>query len=195
MMTTNSLLIPIVSATLGALAAGLLRTLLDWLDRSRNRQSILKAFAGEVGILCWIVRHQYHPDRWRLIADRIEGGETTRLALDLSENYFVVYENLSREIGHLRADGAAIIIEFYTICKIAIDTVGMQSVYSTNPQNMRFAANLIEVGLQLGDRIARLPRDGRSALPLGPPHDWTSTYTGALTSEESADRGMNRAVQ
>lgn len=117
MMTTNSLLIPILSATLGALAAGLLRTVLNGLDRSRNRLSILKAFAGEVGILCWIVRHQYHPDRWRLIADRIEHGEAMRLALDLSENYFVAYENLSREIGHLRADEASVIIEFYTICK------------------------------------------------------------------------------
>lgn len=174
-MAPDAFSLSVLSATLGALSAGLFRTGLEWIDRNRSRQAILKAFASEVAILCWIIRHQYHPDRWRLIANRIEGGEPVRLTLDLSQNFFVTHESLAREIGNLDRAEAALITEFYTICKIAIDTVGVHSVYASVPQNMRFAAGILETALKLGDRIVVLPKGVTPKSLLGEPCDWSST--------------------
>lgn len=190
-MSNQSFLVPLLSATLGALAAGLLRILLDRYDRARHRQSVLKAFAAEVGILCWIIRHHYHPDRWRLLAHRVEGGEEARLVLDLSQNHFVIFENLAREIGILRREESVTIIEFYKILMIAIESVGLKSLYSTNPQNMRFTAGIIEVGLRLGDRIVELPKDGLLRPVLHQPVDWSARLKEALDEPTASDALSN----
>lgn len=178
-MINPSIISPLTSALLGAICAGILNTLANVSARERERQSILKALAADVGILTWIIRHQYHPARLRLAASEIEAGRPARIAVAPSFDYFRLFGSLGADIGRLSAKQTVAITQFYKICKIVIDTLGQHSPYKDYPQNMRFAAWLLETVLRLGDHIQKMPKEKSDLDLLGKPFDWPAALGSA----------------
>lgn len=115
----------IVAALFGALAAGIVQTLLSFRTRRLERQSVLRAIVSEVGSICMLVRAQgYLPDHEGL-CQQIEQGtwDGTTWVIDLRSDYFSVFNALAPKLGELDAEHSGKIVQFYMMCKTLVDSV------------------------------------------------------------------------
>ena len=170
----------VVAALLGALAAGLLQTIIRVLDRRGEAEAVLTAIASEVDSICRLIRHQGYLDATGKIAADISKGmwNGDSYIIDIRENYFTAYEGLIGRVGFLKPASAAKIVNFYAYCKSAIDSTRPDGPHASRTKTEEAAANMVSVYhlltaiLTLGDEIVQMPKcsiqyqtDAARALP------------------------------
>jgi type II secretory pathway pseudopilin PulG len=158
-------MIAVAAAILGALAAGLLQTVISVIDRKREKEATIVAIASEVKAICDLVRLQrYLPYvSEQLDASAAAEWEIATIVIDIRSNYFSVFESLSHNLGKLEPPQAAKIVSFYCYCKSAIDSAYPDGVMIDNAdrdlavENLRTLKKLLDDLLRLGDEIIQLP--------------------------------------
>ena len=152
---------------LGALATGLLQTIIGFRDRRREAESILTAIATEVSSICRLIRIQGYRDTFEEIVRNIDAGEWDgkTAVIEVRQNYFVVFEALSEKIGYLKPDDVRQIVHFYAYCRSAIDSTRPDGLMAGNVDaderiaQIRHLAMIFQAILALGDAIALKPKD------------------------------------
>jgi hypothetical protein len=156
----------IVAALLGALAAGLLQTILSYFDRRREAEATLVAIASEVASICRLIRHQNYLGFVAQEVEAIHNGvwDGRGVIIDIRCNYFSVFEALSPNLGKIDQSFAAKIVNFYAYCKSAIDSTRPDGPMVADADAQFIAENLesikilLETVLLLGDEIVQFPR-------------------------------------
>ena len=151
---------------LGALATGLLQTILGICDRKREAESMLTAIASEVDSICRLIRHQKYLEHVSASAEAIRNGtwDGKSLMIDVRENYFSVYEGLAPKIGLLRPEDTTKIVNFYAYCKSLIDSFRVDGPAAAREDDPYVAANILSAEalfqsvLNLGAQIVQLPQ-------------------------------------
>jgi hypothetical protein len=113
----------VLAALLGAVAAGLLTTLVSVFDHRRNARATMVAIASEVDAICRLIHHQeFLPYIQRQVA-AIKAGkwDGKGMLIDMRSNYYSVFEALSPQLGKLSPDMAAKVVHFYASCKSIMD--------------------------------------------------------------------------
>ena len=156
----------VIAALLGALAAGLVQTILNFLTRKQETETIMVAIAAEVDSICRLIRAQhYQPavaETLRYLAT--EGAQPMTLVVDLKADYFTVYNAVSNQIGRLEANHALKIVNFYAYCKAAIDSTRPDGIMVDEWRmevlqgNLQVVSMLLDAILRLGDEIVQLPK-------------------------------------
>jgi hypothetical protein len=87
----------VLAALLGAVAAGLLTTLVSVFDHRRNSRATMVAIASEVDSICRLIHHQeFLPYIQRQVAAIRAGSWDGRgMFIDIRGNYYSVFEALS----------------------------------------------------------------------------------------------------
>ena len=113
----------IIAALLGAVAAGLLTTIISVLDHRRNARATMIAIASEIDSLCRLIELQeFLPYVTRQVAAIRAGSWDGRgMLIDIRSNYFSVFEALTPQLGKLKPDLAAKVVHFYASCKSMMD--------------------------------------------------------------------------
>jgi hypothetical protein len=113
----------VVAALLGAVAAGLLTTIIAIMNHYRDARATMVAIASEVDSICQLIHHQqFLPYLSRQVADIRAGKWDGRaMFIDIRANYYSVFEALSPQLGKLKPDMAAKVVHFYASCKSVMD--------------------------------------------------------------------------
>ena len=156
----------IFAALIGALAAGLLQTILAEVDRRRERRSVLTAIVSEVSVICELVRFRRYIPTLEKIIDYMKFNKEKKFdtLVDIRENYFIVFENLAASLGKLKSEEAASIVKFYALCRAVVDSVHRDGVVTqiSDPaivlESHKQLKHLIEELLKLGDSIVQFPK-------------------------------------
>ena len=159
---------------LGALATGLLQTVVGFRDRRRETESILTAIATEVSSICRLIRIQRYHETFEEMVQHIDAGtwDGKTAVIEVRQNYFVVFEALSGKIGCLKPGDVRQIVHFYAYCRSVIDSTRpdglMAGTINADERiaQIRHLAMIFEAILQLGDAIASKPKDYQSG-PVG----------------------------
>lgn len=113
----------VLAALLGAVAAGLLTTLVSVFDHRRNARATMVAIASEVDAICRLIdQMEFLPYLRRQVA-AIEAGtwDGKGMLIDMRSNYYSVFEALSPQLGKLSPGMAAKVVHFYASCKSIMD--------------------------------------------------------------------------
>jgi hypothetical protein len=156
----------VVAAILGALAAGLLQTIVSIIDRRRETESTLVAIASEIDSICRLIRFRQYPHYVNsvLAASAAPDWPITTVVIDIRSNYFSVFEALSHNLGRLKPSQAAKIVNFYAYCKSTIDSALPDGVMVENDdrelaiENLGQIKLLLDTVLCLGDEIVQFPK-------------------------------------
>jgi hypothetical protein len=159
----------VIAALIGVIAAGGIQTITSLRNRKRQSEAVLTALSSEVDSICRLIRHQGYLEAVGAIANDIERGmwNGTSYIIDIRSNYFVVFEGLVHELGHLQPMQCAKIVNFYAYCRSAIDCTRPDGPHAQHPRTQEAAENMASVAvilqtlLQLGDEIVQMPK-----LPL-----------------------------
>ena len=166
---------------IGALATGLLQTVIGILDRRREAESILTAIASEVNAICRLIRTQEYKETVGAICSQIDSGtwDGRTVIIEVRQNYFAVFESLSSKIGLLEASDVNQIVHFYAYCRSAIDSTRPDGIMAGDVSaderisQLRHLFLVFDAILSLGDVISKKPRQDISAEPIlkaQPPH-------------------------
>lgn len=158
-------LVPIYAALAGAIGAGLLKAIDQYLARRRRRESTLVALASEVLAIRDLIRSQGYFDQYAQLAKNIRNGtwDGTTYVIDIQQNYFSVYEALAAELGLLNPTHVSKIVSFYSYCKSVIDATRPDSPVNSS-ENSELSSNIIGVeGVLmaitiLADEIVQFPK-------------------------------------
>jgi len=165
-VTDGSVWIPLLSAFIGAIAAGLLQTIIAVCDRKKKSEAVLTALSSEVDSICRLIRYRgYLEDVDRELAN-IESVDISQLQIiiDIRSNYFSVYEGSVHELGFLKPEQSAKITKFYAYCKSFIDTCRPDgprlSIKNLDEAKLFLQSekSLLEAILFLGDTIIQMPK-------------------------------------
>lgn len=108
-----------VLTTLGGFAA-------QWYSGRRERKSIARAFAGEIGAIAHIVdRRGYIAAIETRIKRAQETGQAQTFRIFIRRNYFQVFESNNAKLGLLPSGLAQDVVMFYTLCKSIIEDVDL----------------------------------------------------------------------
>lgn len=115
-----------VLTTLGGFAA-------QWYSARRERKSIARAFAGEIGAIAHIVeRRGYIPEIKERIKNAKETGQPQTLRIFIRRNYFQVFESNNVKLGLLPSNHAQDVVKFYTLCKSITEDVDLEGPTHTS---------------------------------------------------------------
>ena len=153
----------IIAALLGAVAAGLLTTIVSVLDHRRNARATMVAIASEVDSICRLIELQeFVPYVTRQVAAIRAGTWDGRgMVIDIRGNYYSVFEALSPQLGKLRPSMASKVVHFYVSCKSVMDITSPGGGMATSDnvefikENMIRAEALFLRILALGEEIVR----------------------------------------
>jgi hypothetical protein len=156
----------VAAAILGALAAGLLQTIVSIRDRRRETESTLVAIASEIDSICRLIRFRQYPQYVSSILEESVAANwpVTTVVIDIRSNYFSVFESLSHNLGRLKPSQAAKIVNFYAYCKSTIDSTLPDGVMADNENkelaiaHLRQVIQLLDKVLRLGDEIVQFPK-------------------------------------
>lgn len=156
----------LISALIGAIAAGLFQTISASFDRRRNSEAALTAIASEVDAICCLIRHQHYLESFETLVEQIDDGtwEGHVWIIDIRSNYFTVYEALAQQLGHLTPLQANRIVNFYAFCKSAIDSTRPDGPtaerfdHDDRVNAIRGTALLLRAILALGGEITAFPK-------------------------------------
>jgi hypothetical protein len=154
------------TAIIGILVGGLVKVVVDYLERQRQSESTLVAIVSEVRTVCELVQHQQYFEAAQEQAAAIRQGNWTgeSFVIDTRANYFSVYEALSTQLGLLKPAQITKIVSFYAYCKSAIDSTRPDGPLSLGATPKDAAGNIVALEgtlsaiLVLGDEIAQLPK-------------------------------------
>ena len=166
----------VIAALLGALAAGLVQTLLNLRTRNSETETLMVAIAAEVDSICRLIRIQQYQNTVDLALRhlRAEGAIPFTIVVDLKADYFTVYNAIGSQIGRLKPNHALKIVNFYAFCKAAIDSTRPDGIMVGETRlevlqgNLEVVAVLLDAILRLGDEIVQLPKTpihGELAVP------------------------------
>ena len=155
----------VIAALLGAIAAGLVQTLLNLRTRKHETETILVAIAAEVDSVCRLIRVQQYQGAIDGAIQQLQvpDAQPFTVVVDLKADYFTVYNALSSQIGRLKPNDALKIVNFYAFCKAAIDSTRPDGIMVGETRldvlhgNLQVVALLIDAILRLGDEIVQLP--------------------------------------
>ena len=117
-MMWYNLLCIVVGGLLGAGGA----ITIQWLNNRRTRRATAGAFAGEIGAICSIMRHQrYLEEAQSLLEEVRKSGQPLRAVMYSTQEYFSIYHGNSSAIGLLPAREALNVAKFYTQVKSLVD--------------------------------------------------------------------------
>ncbi len=156
----------VLFALLGAIATGIVQTLLNFRTRQHESETILVALAAEIDSICRLIRVQHYQTFITEVVEHLylDGAQASTVIVDLKENYFSVYNALGSQIGRLRPLDALKIVRFYAFCKSAIDSTRPDGVMVNNDNlalvraNLELVLQLLDAILRLGDEIVQLPK-------------------------------------
>ena len=159
----------LLAAFLGAIAAGTFQFLAAWRERRRQTEAMLTAIVCEVGSICRLIRHQHYLEFFEQTRGEIAAGtwDGRALMIDIRSNYFSVFESLAPQIGQLKPEQVAKIVNFYAYCKSVIDSTRPDGPAAEREYDAFVMAGVFSVEallraiLTLGDDIAQFP-----ALPI-----------------------------
>lgn len=158
----------VIAVLIGAIAAGIIQTIISRTDKRNRRDSMLVAIASEVDSLCRLIRHQQYLEAFSEQANHVRTGTWDGQVwfIDIRCNYFSVYEALSSQLGELPPIQVSTIVNFYSYCKAAIDSTRLDGPMATDCRDEDKKSNLLSVEailhsiLQLGDQIVQFPKHG-----------------------------------
>jgi hypothetical protein len=161
----------VLAALLGAVAAGLLTTLVSVFDHRRNARATMVAIASEVDSICRLIHHQdFLPYiRRQVAAIRAGSWDGRGMFIDIRGNYYSVFEALSPQLGKLEPAMASKVVHFYASCKSIMDMTRPDGRMAGDADPEFVKENLIRAEalftniLALGDDIVRSARVGRLA--------------------------------
>lgn len=161
----SDFLVPIYAALAGAIGAGLLKAIDQFLARKRRRESTLVALASEIQAIRALIISQGYFGQYAQLAKAIREGtwNGTTYVIDIRQNYFSVYEALAAELGLLDPTHVSKIVSFYSYCKSVIDATRPDSPVNSS-ENTELASNIIGVeGVLmaitiLADEIVQFPK-------------------------------------
>ncbi len=90
-------------------------------------------------------------------------GDGFSISMDIRERYFAVYEALAHNLGELEERQVAPIVQFYSLCKAAIDShrvdgaINQQGSAEDKAGNIKASIAIITQLLRLGDDIVQMP--------------------------------------
>jgi hypothetical protein len=151
---------------LGAIATGLLQTVLGIFDRQREAESILTAIASEVNSICRLIRIQCYRETFEELSSQIDNGtwDGQTAIIEVRQNYFAIFESLSSKIGLLKPADVNQIVHFYAYCRSAIDSTRPDGLMAggVNPDErvsqIKHLVMLFDAILSLGDAISEKPK-------------------------------------
>lgn len=137
----------IVAALSGAVAAGLLKTADQFVERRRRRESTLVALASEVQAIQMLVDSQGYFEEFSKLAGDIRNGswDGTSYVIDIRGSYFTVYHSLAAEMGLLKPAHVSKIISFYTFCQSVVDATRPDGPFSEDADSEDQAGNILGV--------------------------------------------------
>lgn len=155
----------VIAALLGALAAGLVQTILNLRTRNHESETLLVAIAAEVDSICRLIRVQQYQGAVNHALQELheDGALPFTIIVDLKADYFTVYNALSSQIGRLRPNHALKIVNFYAFCKATIDSTRPDGIMVDEQRmevlqgNLQVVSMLLDAILRLGDEIVQLP--------------------------------------
>ncbi|MFM5947755.1 MAG: hypothetical protein ACKOPM_00780 [Novosphingobium sp.] len=155
----------VIAALLGAIAAGLVQTWLNFRTRKHETETILVAIAAEVDSVCRLIRVQQYQGAIDAAIQQLQipNAQPLTVVVDLKADYFTVYSALSSQIGRLKPSHALKIVNFYAFCKAAIDSTRPEGTMVGEARleilhgNLQVVALLIDAILRLGDEIVQMP--------------------------------------
>jgi len=159
----------ILAALLGAVAAGVLQTLVTVFNRRHVVRATLVAIATEVAAICQIMKtHEFQPYLQRQAAAiRAGAWDGKAFFVDVRADYFAVFNANAANLGILPPGHAAKIVSFYACCKSFIDTSRPDGRMATSPdpvfisENLLRLEGLVDTILALGADIVHLPQVDR----------------------------------
>ena len=151
---------------LGAVASGLIQTVLGFLDRRREAESILTGIATEVSSICGLIRIQGYLETFAEMCRQIEVGmwDGQTAVIEIRQNYFAVFESLSGKIGQLKPAEVRLIVHFYAYCRSAIDSTRPDGLMAGGVSaeerisQIRHLRMIFDAILNLGEQISQLPK-------------------------------------
>lgn len=158
--------IGLVGIVVGAALSGIIQFFSTLHSRQRQTEAVLTAISSEVDSICRLIRHLGYYEAVNKIATDVGRGMWSGMSyvIDIRSNYFVVFEGLVHELGHLKPSQCAKIVNFYAYCRSAMDCTRPDGPHAKEPNTDEAAANMVSVAailatiLQLGDEIAQMPK-------------------------------------
>lgn len=171
-MSATPVWIPLVSALIGAIAAGLFQTIQKMIDRRNEREATLSALVMEVRAICSLMRlRRYLPNAEAILHEATDDPEfNATIIADLREDYFSVFNALSPKLGLLRPEDGARIVEFYHSCKSIKDSCHPDGVMIDNQdkslaiENLSQFVALLNNALRVGDQVSQLSTVGQPKI-------------------------------
>lgn len=156
--------LPLLTALLGAVGAGLFQTFQKRWERKKESEATLAAIVMEVRAICRLMRLRgYLPHAQRVLEAVLADSESpATVVADIREDYFSVFGALSSKLGLLKPEDGALIVEFYSVCKSIIDSCRPDGIMTSNEnwemavENMRQFVKLLDRALRVGDEVAQL---------------------------------------
>ena len=162
----------ILAAILGALLGGGLQIVQTFLDTEDRKKSITIAIGCEIDAILRIIEHKKYLQGIDQAIETCHSGTAISIIVDVSENYFHIFEGLGEKIGYLDTDFVSKTVNFYSYCKSIIDSTraGGVSERISNPrealENLTQLRDLLVAAVSLGEQIVQIAGVRKKQLEL-----------------------------
>lgn len=151
---------------IGAILSGSVQALLKFFERRQERESTLTAIAAEVKSICDLIDHNGYAQAIGAAASSVrkDAWDGRSITINITQNYFSVFESLGGTISLIEATRLGKIVSFYAYCRALIDGTRIEnfaddrSEQLTPSEDILLLEGLIGSIQILGEEIVKMPK-------------------------------------